>query len=64
MGTRRTTSIVAEKVDQAIGLLKEHKIDAWMTFVRETTETGDRTGVILWTAFYLPLEPGALVAAA
>ena len=41
MGTRRTTSIVAEKVDQAIGLLKEHKIDAWMTFVRETTETGD-----------------------
>ncbi len=30
----------------------------------ETTETGDRAGVILWTAFYTPLEPGAGVAAA
>jgi hypothetical protein len=30
----------------------------------ETTETGDDTGVILWTLFYTPLEPGAVVAAA
>ena len=34
-------SIVAEKVEQAIGLLKEFDIDAWLTFVRETTEAGD-----------------------
>jgi len=30
----------------------------------ETTETGDDTGVILWTLFYTPLEPGAKVVAA
>jgi len=30
----------------------------------ETTETGDDTGVILWTMFYIPLEPGAVVTAA
>lgn len=30
----------------------------------ESTETGDDTGEILWTLFYIPLEPGAYVAAA
>ncbi len=30
----------------------------------ETTETGDDTGVVLWTCRYFPLEPGALIAAA
>jgi Xaa-Pro aminopeptidase len=34
-------SIVQQKVDQAAGVLADLNIDAWMTFVRETTETGD-----------------------
>lgn len=34
-------TIVREKVDQAAGILRELDIDCWLTFVRETTETGD-----------------------
>ncbi len=32
-----THPIVHEKVDQAIGVLREKNIDVWLTFVRETT---------------------------
>ena len=35
------TPIIQEKLDQAAGLLNEHRIDCWLTFVRETSQVYD-----------------------
>jgi hypothetical protein len=34
-------TIVNEKLNQAVGLLDEQRLDLWLTFVRETSLTTD-----------------------
>jgi Xaa-Pro aminopeptidase len=56
--------LLQEKVNQAIGLLKEYDVDCWITFVRETQINGDPTLAFLvtedltWHSAFIFLKSG------
>lgn len=60
--------LIHEKLDQAVLILKETGIDAWLTFVRETTELSDPNlqfiaGThIVWQAAFIVSSDGQKVA--
>ena len=62
------TSLIKQKVDQAVAILKELEIDVWLTFVRETIESYDPalhfiagTNVV-WQAAFLISKDGRKIA--
>ncbi len=60
--------IVREKVEQAVGILDELGIDAWLTFARETTESGDPVLPIIlghpvtWQSAFIVARDGRRIA--
>lgn len=57
-----------EKIEQAIGILKELDMDAWMIFARETEETPERAwellapGMVVWQSALLLTKQGDRIA--
>jgi Xaa-Pro aminopeptidase len=57
-----------EKLEQAVGILAEHDVDAWLTFVRETSHNADPAldlilGIdVTWHSAFLVLRGGERVA--
>jgi Xaa-Pro aminopeptidase len=61
-------NLVAEKLDQAVGILREQDVDLWLTFVRETMLTTDPCLDLIastysaWTGAFLVSATGERVA--
>jgi Xaa-Pro aminopeptidase len=63
-----TSTLVQEKVDQAVGILREQDVDLWLTFVRETLLTSDPCLDLIagtysaWTGAFIVSASGERVA--
>ena len=66
--TTGAASLTVEKVEQAVAILDELELDAWLTFARETTETGDPVIPIIvghpvtWQSAFIVMRSGERVA--
>jgi Xaa-Pro aminopeptidase len=63
-----TSTLVQEKLDQAVGILREQDVDLWLTFVRETSLTNDPCLELIagtysaWTGAFLVAASGERIA--
>jgi Xaa-Pro aminopeptidase len=63
-----TSSLVQEKLDQAVEILREQDVDLWLTFVRETSLTNDPCLELIagtysaWTGAFIVSASGERVA--
>ena len=63
-----TSSLVHEKLDQAVEILREQDVDLWLTFVRETSLTNDPCLELIagtysaWTGAFMVSTTGERVA--
>ena len=63
-----TSTLVQEKLEQAVGILREHDVDLWLTYVRETMLTKDPCLDLIagtysaWTGAFIVSSTGERVA--